>query len=150
MAGTFGMVVGRGHFPVLVGGCGQGADCRVLVVSTRVLGRDGFCRQEMNGGDGDESDPKTLRRVVGAVGSSRPYPSSMSSSSSTFNQIKMGPRALLTGHFFYFLFLFFGGTFFFCENTFFKKKNVSLSVSVSLFVHTLWVFRGLVYSTNVR
>ena len=73
------MVVGRGHFAALGGGRGQGSDCRVLAVSTRVLGRDGFCRQGMNGGDGGESDPKTLRRDVGAVGSNRPYPSSMPS-----------------------------------------------------------------------
>ena len=66
------MVVGRGHFAGLGGGRGQGADCRVLAVATRVLGRGGFCRQEMNGGDGGESDPKTLRRGVGVVGSSRP------------------------------------------------------------------------------
>ncbi len=36
--------------------------------------------------------------------------------------------------------------FFFWWDIFFKfflKKNVSLSVSVSLVVHTLWVFRGL-------
>ena len=77
MAGTFGMVVGRGHFAGPGGGRGQGADCRVLAVATRVLGRGGFCRQEMNGGDGGQSNPKTLRRGVGAVGSSRPYPSSM-------------------------------------------------------------------------
>ncbi len=75
------MVVGRGHFAGPVGGRGQGADCRVLAVATRVLGRDGFCRQEMNGGDGGESTPKTLRRGVGAVGSIRPYPSSMPSPS---------------------------------------------------------------------
>jgi hypothetical protein len=31
----------------------------------------------MNGGDGGESNPKTLRRGVGAVESSRTYPSSM-------------------------------------------------------------------------
>jgi hypothetical protein len=73
------MVVGRGHFAVPDGGRGQGADCRVLAVATRVLGRGGFCRQQMNGGDGGESNPKTLRRGVGAVGSSRPYPSSMPS-----------------------------------------------------------------------
>jgi hypothetical protein len=58
-------------------GRAQGADCRVLAVATRVLGRGGFCRQEMNGGDGGESNPKTLLWGVGAVGSSRPYPSSM-------------------------------------------------------------------------
>jgi len=68
------MVVGRGHFAGPGGGRGQGADCRVLAVATRVLGRGGFCRQEMNGGDGGESNPKTLRRGVGAVGSSRPNP----------------------------------------------------------------------------
>jgi hypothetical protein len=45
------MVVGRGHFAGPDGGCGQDEDCRVLAVATRVLGRDGFCRQEMNGGD---------------------------------------------------------------------------------------------------
>ena len=71
------MVVGRGHFAGLGCGRGQGADCRVLTVATRVLGRGGFCRQEINGGDGGESDPKTLRRDVGEVGSSRPYPSSI-------------------------------------------------------------------------
>ena len=38
------MVVGRGHFAVPGGGRGQGADCRVLAVATRVLGRGGFCR----------------------------------------------------------------------------------------------------------
>ena len=69
------MVVGRGHFAGPGGGRGQGADCRVLAVATRVLGRGGFCRQEMNGGDGGESNPKTLRRGVGAVESSRPDPS---------------------------------------------------------------------------
>jgi hypothetical protein len=75
------MVVGRGHFADLGCGRGQGADCRVLAVSTQVLERVGFCRQEMNGGDGGEADPKTLRWVVGAVGSSWPYPSSMPSPS---------------------------------------------------------------------
>jgi hypothetical protein len=45
------MVVGRGHFAGPDGGRGQDTDCRVLAVATRVLGRDGFCRQEMNGGD---------------------------------------------------------------------------------------------------
>jgi hypothetical protein len=33
---------------------------RVLALATRVLGRGGFCRHEVVGGDGDESDPKTL------------------------------------------------------------------------------------------
>ena len=41
----------------------QGFGC-----AARVLGRDGFCRQEMISGDGGESDPKTLWRGVGAVG----------------------------------------------------------------------------------
>ena len=49
-------------------GRAQGAGCRVLAVATRVLGRGGFCRHEMIGGDGGESHPKTLRRGVGAVG----------------------------------------------------------------------------------
>jgi hypothetical protein len=63
--------------PGLGGGHGQGAHYRVLAVATRVLGRGGFCRHEMIGGDGGESHPKTLRRGVGAVGWSRAYPSSM-------------------------------------------------------------------------
>jgi hypothetical protein len=44
---------------------------------------------------------------------------------------------------FIFLYIFFGGNFFF-------KKNVSLSVSFSLVVHALWVSCGLMYSTNFK
>ena len=66
------MVVGYGHFAdssgVWGGGHGQGVHCRVLAVATWVLGRGGFCRHEVVGGDGDESDPKTLRRDTSTVG----------------------------------------------------------------------------------
>jgi hypothetical protein len=67
-------------------------------------------------------------------------------------------RTLLTGQqgtpalcpanrafFLFFYFYFLAGQFFFVKKHIFsKKKNVSLSVSVSLFVHALWVFRGLI------
>ena len=75
------MVVGYGHFAdssgVWGGGHGQGVHFRVLAVSTRVLGIGGFYRHEVIGGDGGESDPKTLRRGSSAVEWSRVYPCSM-------------------------------------------------------------------------
>jgi hypothetical protein len=75
------MVVGRGHFAVSSGAWdgvhGQGVHCRVLDVSTRVLGFGGFCRHEVVGGDGGESDPKTLRRGASKVGWSRADPFSV-------------------------------------------------------------------------
>ena len=46
------------------------------------------------------------------------------------------------------IFLFF--SIFFWREIIFLKKNVSLSVSFTLVVHALWVFCGLMYSTNVR
>ena len=69
-------------------------------------------------------------------------------------------RTLLTGQqgtpalcpanraFFYFFINFF--LFFLEGNHFFLKKNVPLTVSFSLVIHALWVFCGLMYSTNVR
>jgi hypothetical protein len=75
------MVVGRGYFPdssgAWGGGHGQDVHCRILVVTTRVLGLGGFCRHEVVGGDGGESDPKTLRLGVSAVGWIRTDPSSV-------------------------------------------------------------------------